>query len=412
MKIYRVGGSVRDELLDRPVADRDFVVVGATPEEMRARGFRAVGRDFPVFLHPESGEEYALARTERKRGRGHRGFSFHAAPEVTLEQDLARRDLTINAMARAADGTLIDPFDGAGDLRAGILRHIGPSFVEDPLRVLRVARFAARFGFDVAPETEALLRAIADGGELATLAPERVWQEVARALMEQQPSQFFLVLHRCGALAQLMPEIDALFTTPSRAPGKAVHSGAAQRMRAVDLAAAAREALAVRYAVLACDLASPVRAGRSTSGTARAGRNPQLAASLSRRLKAPAECRDLAELVARHRGSVDRAAELTAPALLDLLVAVDALRRGGRFEQFLRACALDWASRSKRAGADRPAAQRLREARAVVAGVNAGAIAHSGRDRGDLVPRIRAARLKALRDWRALARSRMRRRRA
>ena len=406
MKIYRVGGSVRDELLGRPIADRDFVVVGATPEEMHAHGFRAVGRDFPVFLHPDTGEEYALARTERKRGRGHRGFSFHAAPEVTLEQDLARRDLTINAMARAGDGSLIDPFGGEADLRAGVLRHIGPSFVEDPLRVLRVARFAARFGFAVAPETESLLEAIAEGGELATLAPERVWQEVARALMEQQPSRFFLVLRRCGALAQLMPEIDALFTTASNAPGKAVRGGAALRMHAVDLAAAAREALPVRYAVLACDLASPVGAGRKTP--ARAGWNPRLAASLSRRIKAPVECCDLAKLVARYRGSVERAAELTAPSLLDLLVAVDALRRGGRFEQFLRACALDWAARSRRAAADYPAAERLREARAVVAGVNAGAIARSDSDRSDLVRRIRTARLKALRDWRAAARSRKR----
>jgi len=396
MKIYRVGGSVRDELLGRPGADRDFVVVGATPEEMRARGFRAVGRDFPVFLHPDTGEEYALARTERKRGRGHRGFSFHAAPEVTLEQDLARRDLTINAMARADGGALIDPFGGEADLRAGVLRHIGASFVEDPLRVLRVARFAARFGFAVAPETEALLRAIAEGGELATLAPERIWQEVARALMELQPSRFFSVLHRSGALAQLMPEVEAIFTVSPGGPRRAVHGGATRQMRAVNLAAAAGEALPVRYAVLACDLASPSRAAQSS------------AASLSRRLKAPAECRDLAELVARHRGSVARTAELTGPSLLDLLVSVDALRREARFEQFLSACALDWASGSGRAAADYPAAQRLREARAIVAGVNAGAIARSGRDRGDLIHRIRTARLKALRDWRVSARSRKR----
>ena len=411
MNIYRVGGSVRDELLGRPIADRDFVVVGATPEEMRARGFRAVGRDFPVFLHPDTGEEYALARTERKRGRGHRGFSFDAAPEVTLEQDLERRDLTINAMARAGDGTLIDPFDGEADLRAGILRHIGPSFVEDPLRVLRVARFAARFGFTVAPATEALLEAIAAGGELATLAPERVWQEVARALMEPQPSRFFRVLHRCGALAQLLPEVDAIFAKPSRASGGVARDGAARRLRAVDLAAAAGEALPVRYAVLACDLASPDSTRRGAAPGARAARDLRLAASLSRRLKAPAECRDLAGLAARHRGSVERAADLQAPSLLDLLVAVDALRRGERFEQFLRACALDWASRAARTAADYPGAACLRAARAVVASVNAGAIARSGRGHDDLVRRIRAARLKALRDWRASAGSSKRARR-
>src|SRR5437588_5155505 len=204
MKIYRVGGSVRDELLGRPLADRDYVVVGATPEELLARGFRPVGRDFPVFLHPETHEEYALARTERKTGRGHRGFSFHAAPGVTLEEDLARRDLTINAMARADDGTLIDPFGGAEDLRAGILRHVSPAFAEDPLRVLRVARFAARFGFKVARETTALMRAIVASGELETLAPERVWQEIARGLGEPHPARMIATLRGCGALARLL----------------------------------------------------------------------------------------------------------------------------------------------------------------------------------------------------------------
>ena len=401
MKIYRVGGSVRDELLGRPIADRDFVVVGATPEEMRALGFRPVGRDFPVFLHPETGEEYALARTERKRGRGHRGFSFHAAPEVTLEQDLARRDLTINAMARAADGTLIDPHGGATDLRAGVLRHVGPSFVEDPLRVLRVARFAARFGFAVAPETEALLRVIADGGELATLAPERVWQELAQALMEAQPSCFFILLHRCGALGQVLPELEALFAGSPMASGKQEYSAAGRRMRAVDLAASAAEALPVRYAVLACDLAPPAAAARRASpDSRRAAQNVRLAASLSRRLKAPTECRDLARLAARHRTTVERAAELTPRFLLDLLLAVDALRRPARFEQFLSACAIDGSSRSRHPAADYPAVALLRAARDVVCGVDAGAIAGAGTHRADLVLRIRAARLKALRAWR------------
>ena len=407
MNIYRVGGSVRDELLGRPIADRDFVVVGATPEEMLARGFRPVGRDFPVFLHPETGEEYALARTERKRSRGHRGFSFHAAPEVTLEQDLARRDLTINAMARAADGTLVDPHGGEADLRAGILRHVGPSFVEDPLRVLRVARFAARFGFSVAPETEGLLRAIADGGELATLAPERVWQELARALMEAQPSRFFVLLHHCGALGQLLPEVEALFAVASGASGKKEPDAAAQRMQAVDLSASAGEPLPVRYAVLGCDLAPPAAAPRRASANSRrAAQNARLAASLSRRLKSPADCRDLARLAARYRTEVERVAELTPPSLLDLLLAVDALRRPGRFEQFLSACALDWSSRSGRAAGDYPAAARLRAARDAVHGVDAGAIAGAGPERADLIRRIRAARLKALRAWRGSAGSR------
>ena len=399
MKIYRVGGSVRDELLGHPIEDRDFVVVGATPEEMVARGFRPVGREFPVFLHPETGEEYALARTERKRGRGHRGFTFHAAPEVTLEEDLARRDLTINAMARAADGTLIDPYGGAADLRAGVLRHVGPSFVEDPLRVLRVARFAARFGFAVAPKTLALLRTIADGGELATLTPERVWQELARALMEARPSRFFVLLHRCGALGPLLPELGALFAPASRGLGGKGQS-AARRMRAIDLAASAGEALPVRYAVLGCDLAPQAGTrGRASASSRRTAQSVRLTASLSRRLKAPTDCRDLAALAARHRADVERVAELTPRSVLDLLLAVDALRRPERFEQFLRACAFDWSSRSGRAAARYPAAARMRAAREVACGVDAGAIAGAATQRHDLVRRIRAARLKALRAW-------------
>src|ERR1700747_462718 len=245
VKIYRVGGSVRDELLGRAVADRDYVVVGTTPEEMLAQGFRPVGREFPVFLHPATHEEYALARTERKQGRGHRGFTFHAAPDVTLEQDLARRDLTINAMARDAEGRLIDPYGGAADLERGVLRHVGPAFVEDPLRVLRVARFAGRFGFTVAPETEALLERIAASGELATLTPERVWRELATALMETHPARFFSLLHRCGALAHLLPEIDRAFPAGS---GRSASSRIESRMpflRALDASAAAGDDLAV-----------------------------------------------------------------------------------------------------------------------------------------------------------------------
>jgi tRNA nucleotidyltransferase (CCA-adding enzyme) len=212
--MYRVGGSVRDELLGRPIVDRDWVVVGATPEVLTASGFRPIGRDFPVFLHPETHEEYALARSERKHGHGYRGFEFFASPDVTLEEDLRRRDLTINAMARSDDGTLIDPYGGVDDLRAGVLRHVSPAFAEDPLRVLRVARFAARLGFTIAPQTEALMRTLVAAGELRELSPERVWQELARGLMEDQPSRLLAALRRCGALAQLLPEVDALYGVP------------------------------------------------------------------------------------------------------------------------------------------------------------------------------------------------------
>src|SRR5258705_7787850 len=254
MKIYSVGGAVRDEVLGRPVADRDYVVVGATPEAMLAQGFRPVGRDFPVFLHPQTNEECALARTERKSGHGYHGFTFHAAPDVTLEADLARRDLTINAMARDADGVLIDPYGGEADLRAGVLRHVSAAFAEDPLRILRVARFAARLGFAVAPETEALMRAIVSAGELATLTPERVWQEFARALMEARPSRFFFELRRCGALALLLPEIDALFGVPQPIAHHPELDAGVHVLQAVDFSAAAGDPLPVRYAVLAHDL--------------------------------------------------------------------------------------------------------------------------------------------------------------
>jgi tRNA nucleotidyltransferase (CCA-adding enzyme) len=368
---------VRDELLGQELADRDFVVVGATPEQMVRRGFRAVGRDFPVFLHPQTHEEYALARTERKTGRGHQGFRFHAAPEVTLEQDLARRDLTINAMARAEDGTLIDPFGGARDLREGVLRHVGPAFAEDPLRVLRVARFAARFGFTVAPETEALMRQIAASGELATLPAERIWQELSRALMAARPSRFFAELRRCGALAELLPEVDGLFDrVPRRGEAAALEAGA-RCLQALDRAAAAGEPLAIRYAVLAAGLGSVAKA-----------------TALSNRLKVPVAHRDLARLTARYAATVGRAAELKPAALLDLFIAADALRRPERLKALVRA---SLAARGSD-GAPRPGA-RLAAALAVVRGVDVGALA-ARRSRGDDLPRrIRAARLSALRAW-------------
>src|SRR6266542_1174560 len=269
VKIYRVGGAVRDELLGRPVADRDWVVVGATPETMIASGFKPVGRDFPVFLHPETREEYALARTERKHGRGYRGFEFFVSPEVTLSDDLGRRDLSINAMARDENGTLIDPYGGEADLRAGILRHVSPAFVEDPLRVLRVARFAARFGFKVAPKTQQLMRKIVASGELETIAPERIWQEVARGLAESHPSRMLAVLRACGALPELLREIDRLFGVRIGVSARRQIDAGMHLERAVDWAAAHGLSLPARYAVLVHDFAAP----RSRSGSrARVGR--------------------------------------------------------------------------------------------------------------------------------------------
>jgi len=273
------------------VADRDYVVVGATPQEMTALGFRPVGRDFPVFLHPQTQEEYALARTERKSGSGYHGFTFHASPDVTLEQDLARRDVTVNAMARGDDGVLIDPFGGASDLRAGILRHVSEAFAEDPLRVLRVARFAARLGFDVAPQTEALMRRLVQSGELSTLGAERQWQEISRALMEARPSRFFTELRRCGALAVVLPELDALFGVPQPVAHHPELDAGVHVLQAIDFSALAGDALPVRYAVLVHDL------GKSTtprtgwpSHTAHERASVRAAEVVSRRLRVPAAC--------------------------------------------------------------------------------------------------------------------------
>src|SRR3954470_24609393 len=241
MKVYAVGGSVRDELLGLPVTDRDYVVVGATPAEMIELGYKPVGRDFPVFLHPATKEEHALARTERKTARGYHGFEFHSAPDVTLEQDLARRDLTINAIARDEDGVIIDPFNGEEDLSAGILRHVSPAFAEDPVRILRVARFAARFGFDIAPETLELMRSMVEGGEADALVAERVWQELARGLMEERPSRMLEVLRECGALERIAPELASVFEDPEQA---------SETMDALDEAAGAGASLETRFAVL------------------------------------------------------------------------------------------------------------------------------------------------------------------
>ena len=363
MKIYAVGGAVRDELLGLPVQDRDYVVVGATPDEMVALGYRPVGKDFPVFLHPETHEEYALARTERKTARGYHGFEFYTAPDVTLEQDLARRDLTINAIARDEDGNLIDPFNGADDLSAGLLRHVSPAFSEDPVRILRLARFAARFGFDIAPETDALMREMVANGEVDALVPERVWQELSRGLMEARPSRLLEILHECGALQRVAPELDGLFDEPGRAQA-ALH--------ALDAAAAGNEPVEVRFAALA------------------RGLDPYAVEALADRLKPPTACRDLALLAARHANAVADAEELSDEAIFELLNAADAWRRPERFSQLLRASIA-----GERAGGK--ALRRLERARAAAAAVDAGAIAKGSANADEIRERLSAARLDAIR---------------
>lgn len=311
MKTYQVGGSVRDGLLGLPVTDRDHVVVGSTPEAMLKLGYQAVGRDFPVFLHPITHEEYALARTERKKGRGHQGFVVHANPGVTLEDDLLRRDLTINAMARDEDGLLIDPYGGQRDLAAGVMRHVSVAFREDPLRVLRVARFAARFGFTVAKETEALMRDLVEAGEMRELSAERVWQEIARGLVERFPSRMFTVLRRCGALREIAPEVDQLFARVAAGPQPDCGLAALHVLDRRALGTPA-PAVAVQYAILARHL------------------TPEEALALATRLRAPIECRDAAVNASRHAGVAARAPELTAPEWLALLEGLDALRRPER----------------------------------------------------------------------------------
>ncbi len=399
MQIYIVGGAVRDQLLGRPQADRDYVVVGATPEAMLAKGFRPVGKDFPVFLHPRTQEEYALARTERKTGRGYHGFAFHASPEVTLVEDLARRDLTINAIAQAEDGSLVDPYHGRADLMAGILRHVGPAFVEDPVRILRLARFAARFEqFSVAPETMALMQEMVGNGEVDHLVAERVWQELAKGLMEAAPSRMFEVLRQCGALARLMPEVDQLFGIPQRADYHPEIDCGAHTLLVIDQAARRRFALPVRFAALTHDL------GKGTTPTdllprhhGHEGRSVHLTSSLCARLKVPNDCRDLALLAARWHGDIHRAEELRPETIVSLLEKTDALRRPGRFEQLLEVCLCDHTGRLGWQDRPYPSPERLRQALAAIGGVDAGAIAAGCQDSGLIPDRIHAARVNAVR---------------
>jgi tRNA nucleotidyltransferase (CCA-adding enzyme) len=398
MQIFTVGGAVRDELLGRPVQDRDYVVVGASPAEMLAQGFRQVGKDFPVFLHPKTQAEYALARTERKTGHGYTGFAFHAAPEVTLAEDLARRDLTINAIARAEDGALTDPYGGVADLAARVLRHVGPAFTEDPVRILRVARFAARFTeFTVAPETVQLMRRMVVEGEVDHLVAERVWQELARGLMEAQPSRMFDVLRDCGALARLLPELDRLFGVPQRAEYHPEIDTGVHVMMVLDCAAARGGALPVRLAALLHDL------GKGTTPPAEwprhiahEVRSVKLAESVCARLKVPAECRDLAVLVARYHGDIHRAAELRPDTMVRLFESCDALRRPQRFEQLLQACAADFNGRLGWAEKPYASPERLRYALAAVQAVPAGEIARQCSEPAQIPQRIHAARIAAV----------------
>ena len=398
MKIYAVGGAVRDGLLGQPVADQDYVVVGATPEQMQRLGYRPVGKDFPVFLHPQTHEEYALARTERKTARGYKGFEIQASADVTLEQDLARRDLTINAIARDEGGNIIDPHHGVADLKAGILRHVGEAFVEDPVRVLRVSRFAARFGFSIAAETLELMREMVRNGEVDHLVPERAWQELSRGLMETHPSRMLLALRDCGALARVLPEVDALFGVPQPAQHHPEVDTGLHILLAIDYAAKCHHPLTVRFAVLTHDLGKGVTAKELLPAHhGHEHKSAALVEQLCERLRVPGECRDLAVLTARHHGDVHRALELRPATVLKLLSAADVYRRPARFEELLDACSCDYHGRSGLENRPYPQADLLRAAAAAARAVNAGAISQGANgDSARIASAIEQARLVAV----------------
>lgn len=362
MDIYLVGGAVRDALLGRPVAERDWVVVGATPEELQAQGFTPVGRDFPVFLHPHTREEHALARLERKTGPGYRGFVTEFAPDVTLEQDLARRDLTINAMAQAVDGHIIDPHGGRADLERRVLRHVSPAFVEDPVRILRIARFLARFahlGFSVAAETLELMRQMSASGELDALVPERVWRELERLLGEPTPRAGIELLRECGALRIVLPELDALFGVPQSPKWHPEVDTGEHVLLALQVAAGRAAPVSVRFAVLMHDLGKALTPrGEWPKHIAHEARGVPAIESLCQRLRVPQEHRDLAVLASRFHTHVHRGLELRATTLLEVLESADAFRRPGRFAELLEVCECD--ARGRLGFADQPYPQRAR----------------------------------------------------
>ncbi len=418
MQIYMVGGAVRDRLLGLPVQDRDWVVVGATPEQMLADGYMPVGKDFPVFLHPQTHEEYALARTERKQGRGYRGFTVHASPDVSLEDDLARRDLTINSIAACADWTsagglkdadpaLIDPYGGQRDLRARVLRHVTDAFREDPVRILRVARFAARFAdFSVAPETLQLMRAMVQDGEADHLVPERVWQELARGLMERHPARMFEVLRECGALAVVLPEVDRLWGVPQPPAHHPEVDTGVHVMLVLQMAAQLGASLPVRWACVMHDL------GKGTTPAdvlprhlGHEARSVDLLKVVGQRLRVPTDCTELAEVVAREHGNIHRSVSLNAAATVRLLERCDAFRKPARFADALLACECDARGRLGMEGDAYPQRPRLLAALAAAQSVVTADVAAAAQARGARGEAIGAAvaqaRAQAVAEWMA-----------
>ncbi|MBB2496739.1 multifunctional CCA addition/repair protein [Aquipseudomonas ullengensis] len=405
MQIYKVGGAVRDRLLGRPITDIDWVVVGADAQSMLDQGYRPVGDDFPVFLHPQSGEEYALARTERKSGQGYGGFTFYASPDVPLEDDLIRRDLTVNAMAEDDHGQVIDPYGGQQDLEARLLRHVSPAFAEDPLRVLRVARFAARYaplGFTVAPETLALMRQLAESGELKALTAERSWKEISRALLEPRPDVFIQVLRDCGALRELLPEVDALFGVPQTAAHHPEIDTGVHNLMVLQQCALHTQPLSVRWACLLHDL------GKGTTPQAEWPRHIahevrglKLIRAVNTRCKVPKECAELALLVGAYHTHCHRALELKPSTLLELLQSFDVYRRPQRFEEFIAACEMDARGRLGFEDRDYPQAAYLRSAMQAARAVTVQPLLEKGLQGAELGEALKQERLKALKAYKA-----------
>ena len=398
MNIYCVGGAVRDELLGLPIKDRDYVVVGATPEAMVKLGYRPVGKDFPVFLHPDTQEEYALARTERKTAKGYKGFQVHASPDVTLEQDLARRDLTINAMAKTADGEMIDPFDGQRDIEAKVLRHVSTAFVEDPVRILRLARFAARFTeFCVADETMQLMREMVDSGEVDALVPERVWQELSKGIMEAKPSRMFEVLRSCGALARIFPELDRLWGVPQPTQYHPEIDTGIHVMLVVDYAAQQGFSLPVRFAALTHDLGKgttpkdvlPRHIGHEMRSVA-------LLKDVVKRLRVPNDCKELAMMVAQFHGKLHAVAHMKTSTMLHFLMELDAIRQPERFQLFLQACESDSRGRTGLENCALPEAERLQQALIFAQSVDAGEVAKQFSQPEQIKQAVFEARLNAI----------------
>jgi tRNA nucleotidyltransferase (CCA-adding enzyme) len=396
-QIYCVGGAVRDRLLGLSVQDHDWVVVGSTPEEMAALGYTPVGSDFPVFLHPKTHEEYALARTERKVAQGYKGFTVYTSPDVTLEQDLLRRDFTVNAIAEDADGNLIDPYNGQADLKAGILRHVSDAFAEDPVRILRGARFAARFGFTFAPETLALMKTMVTNGEVDALVAERVWQELARGLMEKHPSRFFTTLRECGALKKILPEVDALYGVPQPAHYHPEIDCGVHVMMVLDDAAKHDRSLEVRFAALGHDL------GKATTPEdtlprhiGHEQRSVDLLKNVCERLRVPGECRDLALLVAQYHSHVHKVRELRADTIVKVFDRCDLWRKPDRFAQILLACESDAHGRTGHENDAYPQSAYMLECARAAQAVNAGDIARACADKNLIADKVREARILAV----------------